>query len=413
MLPDMLWWAGAPAPAILYNAPQSNAGAGAPAHQRRKLLGLSGKIRNQALALGFDLVGLAPARRAEHADALFQWLESGCHAGMGWMARDPETRADPTRLLAGAKSIVCVALAYGAEIPPAKFWDDPLRGRVARFAWGPDYHDLIVPRLEELARFIVRDLGQPLAWKVAVDAAPILERDHAARAGLGYIGKSNILISPRFGSLLLLGEVLLDIGLDDYDSPQPQSCCAETSCAAACPTAALQPYNLDARRCISWLTIENKNEIPEALRPRLGRWIFGCDECQTSCPWTPEKSFLWAGTPAPAQSNTTAPKTRELELPPTREQAAATPHAAFRFQPEISTPRLDELLALDEKAFRERFAGTPLARAKRRGLLRNAAIALGNSGVAATRPALERAASDPDELIRAHAAWALQRLDEG
>ncbi|MCX6996141.1 MAG: DUF1730 domain-containing protein, partial [Kiritimatiellaeota bacterium] len=174
-------------------------------------MSLSEKIRRQALALGFDLVGLTPARCAEHADALFPWLKSGCHAGMGWMARDPETRADPARLLAGAKTIVCVALAYGAEEPPPECWNDPMRGRVARFAWGPDYHNLIAPRLEELAQFIARDLGRPLAWKVAVDSVPVLERDHAARAGLGYIGKSNMLITPRFGSLVLLGELLLDV----------------------------------------------------------------------------------------------------------------------------------------------------------------------------------------------------------
>ena len=347
-------------------------------------MSLSEKIRTQALALGFDLVGLAPARRAEHAETLFRWLETGCHAGMGWMTRDPETRADPTRLLASAKSIVCVALAYGAEIPPLEFWDDPLRGRVARFAWGPDYHDLMAPRLEELAHFIARDLGRPLAWKIAVDSSPILERDHAARAGLGFIGKSNLLISQRYGSLLLLGELLLDIELDSYDTPQPASCCAENSCATACPTGALvHPYQLDARRCISWLTIENKDVIPEEIRPRLGRWIFGCDECQTSCQW---------------------PVVSAHAIDP------AKLHAVFRFRPEVATPRLDELLALDEQAFRERFAGTPLLRAKRRGLLRNAAVALGNSGAIAARPVLERAAADPEELIRTHAAWALQHL---
>lgn len=347
-------------------------------------MSLSEKIRECALALGFDLVGLAPARRAENADALLPWLANGCHAGMGWLARDPETRADPARLLTGAKSIVCVALAYGAEIPPAQFWDDPLRGRVARYAWGPDYHDLIAPRLEELAHFIATDLGRMLAWKVAVDSAPILERDHAARAGLGYLGRNAMLVAPRFGSLLLLGELLLDVELDAYDAPLPPACCAENYCATACPTGALfAPRQLDARRCLSWLTIENKNEIPEEFRPRLGRWIFGCDECQTSCQW---------------------PIVSAHALDP------AKLHAAFRFQPDLSTPRLDELLALDEKGFRERFTSTPLARAKRRGLLRNAAVALGNSGVAAACPALERAAADPDELVRTHAAWALQRL---
>lgn len=345
---------------------------------------ISERIRQQALALGFDLVGLAPARRAEHAAALPSWLAGGCHAGMGWMARDPETRVEPARLLAGARSLVCVALAYGAEIPPPKFWDDPLRGHVARFAWGPDYHDLLAPRLEELAQFIARDLGRPLAWKVTVDSAPLLERDHATRAGLGFVGKSNMLVAPRFGPLLLLGELLLDLELDDYDAPTPQACCGENRCLVACPTGALaEPFRLDARRCISWLTIENKGEIPSELRPKIGRWIFGCDECQTSCQWPVVSSQL----------------SDDSKL-----------HAAFRFQPDLSTPRLDELLALDEKKFRERFGGTPLVRAKRRGLLRNAAIALGNSGLPAARPALERATTDPEELIRTHALWALQRL---
>ncbi len=433
------------------------------AQEMRNAMTLSDKIRSQALALGFDLVGLAPARRAEHADALLPWLANGCHAGMGWMARDPETRAEPARLLAGVRSIVCVALAYGADIPPPEYWDDPWRGRVARFAWGPDYHDLIAPRLKELAHYIQRDLGRPLAWKVAVDSAPILERDHAARAGFGYVGKSTLLISPRFGSLLLLGELLLDVKLDDYDAPLPLSCCAENRCAATCPTGALTaPYALDARRCISWLTIENQGAIPEELRPKLGRWIFGCDECQMSCHWSVVSS-QWSlvsgplsavsgplscktasatcqldgagGGAAPSlqqraschssleqpnkcgrgfqpRENNHSP-TAGLEAPPTKAQAAKALHAAFRFQPEISMPRLDELLALDERAFRERFAGTPLLRAKRRGLLRNAAVALGNSGLFAARPALERAATDSDEQLRAHAAWALRRLVVG
>lgn len=348
----------------------------------------SQRIRDQALKLGFDLVGFAPARPAEHADAFFRWLENGCHAGMGWMARDPQTRADPTRLLAGAQSIVCVGLACQAETPPPEYWDDPLRGRVARFAWGPDYHDLITPRLEELARFISSDCGQPLAWKVGVDSAPILERDHAVRAGLGFIGKSTLLISPRLGPLVLLGELLLAVELDAYDTPlhRPQACCeTHIRCQSACPTSALtQPYQLDARRCISWLTIENKGAIPEELRPKIGRWIFGCDECQINC----QRSAV------------------------SRQPATvAKDHTVFHFQPEISTPRLDELLTLDERAYRERFAGTPLTRTKRRGLLRNAAIALGNSGATAARATLERAATDADELIRTHAAWALHRLE--
>jgi len=398
----------------------------------------SDTIRSQALALGFDAVGLAPARRAEHAEAFGRWLADGCHAGMGWLARAPEIRADPARLLAGARSLVCVGLACAAEAPPPEFRDDPLRGRVARFAWGPDYHDVIAPRLEELARFIARDLGQPLAWRAAVDSAPLLERDHAARAGLGWLGRNAMLLAPAHGPWLLLGELLLDIELDDYDAPAPPGCCAEQPCLAACPTGALAaPYRLDARRCISYLTIENKGAIPEALRPRMGRWIFGCEECLTACHWSVVSGHLSAvscrqpeiRSPAlPGSDREQQPASGGRSLQPAREPAlrltansdrpsSAPQHSShitqnfpLRFRPELAAPRLDEILALDERGFRERCAGTPLLRAGWRGLRRNAAVALGNGGAAGARPALERAAADPDALVREHAAWALRHL---
>jgi epoxyqueuosine reductase len=308
------------------------------------------------------------------------------NAEMAWLARDPARRTNPDSVLPCVKTIVSVGLSYHVADPSPEIWNDPSRGRVARYAWGRDYHDVMVPMLEELAAFIRSEsqLGEDRT-RAYVDTGALLEREIAERAGIGFIGKNTLVLSPEFGSTLLLGEVLVAEEIAFAHDPTPRGTCGScTRCQTACPTHAFPaPYILDSRLCISYLTIENKGAIPEALRGKMGQWIFGCDDCQTVCPWV--KQFRKPG------------RQRFLS-----------------FDPAFAAPKLSELLALDDAGFKARFAGTPLLRPKRRGLLRNVCVALGN-GLGklsveerrAATTALEKAAQDAEPLIREHAAWAL------
>ncbi|HHS98129.1 MAG TPA: tRNA epoxyqueuosine(34) reductase QueG [Chloroflexi bacterium] len=341
------------------------------------------RVRDQALRLGFDLVGIAPARPPQvHLQAYREWLRRGYQAGMAWMARPDRVarREEPALILPGVRSVVCVAVNYYPG-PPPPLPDDGPRGRVSTYAWGEDYHDWMLPRLEELADFIRAQVGGEVRYRAYVDTGPVLERAFAAGAGLGFIGKNTCLIHPHFGSWLFLGEVLLEIDPPEGDRPSVRGGCGTcTRCLEACPTGALTaPYRLDARRCISYLTIEHKGPIPLELRPLLGTWIYGCDVCQEVCPW--------------------------------QRFARPTKVAAFRaVSPERARPSLPDLLALGEEGFRKRFRGTPILRIGRGRLLRNVAVALGNVGDARARSALESALDDPDPLVRQHAAWALARI---
>jgi epoxyqueuosine reductase len=349
------------------------------------------RIKEEALRLGFDLAGIAPATPSVHGNAVREWLAAGHHGDMAWLARDPERRLDPARVVTAARSVIAVGLSYAVAPPPAERWDDPRHGRIARYAWGPDYHDLLLPMLMELGRWLEAGAGRPVAWRAYVDTGPVLEREVAARAGLGFVGRNTLLVTPGFGSFLFLGEILTDLELEP-DAPAEEGgahvrygdklagCGSCRRCLESCPTHAFPAaYVLNSRRCISYLTIEHRGSLPEELRPLMKNWIYGCDECQTVCPWV--KQFARPG------------KTRFL-----------------RADPEVAAPRLTELLALDDEGFRVRFKGTPVLRTKRRGLLRNVCVALGNSGDPAAIPALERALADPEPLIRDHAEWAIQRL---
>jgi epoxyqueuosine reductase len=252
------------------------------------------------------------------------------------------------------------------------------RGWIARYAWGDDYHDVVKARLEDLRARLAADLG-PLESRVYVDTGPVVERAYAAAAGLGAWGKNTCLLHPEHGSWFFLGEVITNLEMEP-DAPRADLCGSCTACLEACPTGALvAPYALDATRCISYLTIELKGAIPEEQRPGLGRHVFGCDICQDVCPWNRRR----------------------------RERG----EAGFEPREGLLAPDLDALAVLDEAGFRETFRGSPVKRAKRRGLLRNVCVAIGNSGDAARRPVLERLAADADPLVREHAAWALGRLD--
>jgi epoxyqueuosine reductase len=348
---------------------------------------LSARIRERARELGFDAVGIAPLGPSEHAPAYARWAESG-HAGeMGYLTRADavQKRADPERVVPGAKSAIVVAKNYfpgdqpGDEALPAD------RGVFARYARHDDYHDVLTPRLIELQNWISAEL-LPVKGRAYVDTGPVLERELARRAGIGWFGRNTMLIRPRAGSYFFLGSVLVDVELA-YDEPFTDEFCGTcTSCVQSCPTGALlgnaedgAPL-MDARRCISYLTIELKGPIPRELRPLIGNRIYGCDICQEVCPWN-------------------TPKFVQI-----------TSEEAFHPRARVHGAKLIELMGMDQAEFSRRFKGSPVKRAKRRGLLRNVAVALGNWGSPEAVPVLVRSLQDDEPLIRGHAAWALGRI---
>ena len=354
-------------------------------------MSLTEQICKRARDLGFDLVGVASARPSPYSGAYRDWLAQGYHGEMGYMARAErvERRADPARILPGVHSIVCVGLNYYTglaietrffpkNLVSAGLTHDPARGLISNYAWGLDYHDVMTPRLEELVAFIGSQAGRKVAARVYVDTGPVLERAYAAEAGLGFIGKNTCLIHPKMGSWLFLGEILLDLELEPTSQQANVGCGTCRRCLEACPTGALiAPYVLDARRCISYLTIELKGSIPRAFRPLMGNWIYGCDVCQVVCPWqrfarlTEERSFQAGG-------------------------------------PGCTAPLLLDLVEMDEEMFRLRYAGTPIFRIGRHRLVRNVVVALGNWGDRRAVRALTKALGDPSPLVREHVAWALQ-----
>jgi epoxyqueuosine reductase len=341
---------------------------------------LTAEIKAEARRLGFDLVGIAPAVPPPHADALDDWLEAG-HAGdMAYLARNAVRRADPCDAVPGARAIIVCGVHYRAHEPDPALWNDPSRGQISRYAWGDDYHNILEPKLRELQAWLEERVGRAIIGRAYVDTGPVLERPVGVMAGLGFQGKNTLLIHPRQGSWFFLGEVLVDVELA-YDQPQERGGCGGcTRCLQACPTNAfVGPHVLNARRCISYLTIELKGPIPRELRPLMSNHIYGCDVCQEVCPW----NVRWGQfTQAPAF----APRSGNV------------------------APELLELIALDDEQFRARFKGSPIKRTKRRGLLRNVAVALGNWGDPQAVPALVKAVHDHEPLIRGHAAWALGRI---
>jgi len=324
-----------------------------------------------AKKLGFDSCRIASAVPPRHVEEFQAWLNAGAAGEMQWMERGSEKRCDPQKVLPGARSLVVVALNYWQGERPKRSG----AGRIARYAWGDDYHDLMLEKLERLAAFLA-ELGG--TQKCYVDTGPVLERDHAAEAGVGWHGKSTMLLDAKLGTWFFLGEILTTLDLA-ADSPQSQRCGNCTRCLTSCPTGAIiAPHRLDARRCISYLTIELKGSIPVELRPLIGDRIYGCDDCLEACPW-----------------NRFASISRE---------AAFAPRPAMAME-------LRDYLALGETEFRKLFHGSPIKRIKRRGFLRNVCVALGNIGGEADLPALRVAAADREPLIAEHAAWAISRVE--
>ena len=340
------------------------------------------QIKYAARGLGFEVAGIASVEPIERDDIAFQeWREQGFAAGMDYMTRRPELHAHPRALVPYAQSMITLAVDYATAAPA--FEHEHRYGRVARYAWGRDYHDVVKLRLQTLAVRIEEIAGREIHCRCFVDAAPLLERAVAARAGLGFFGKNTNLLQPRSGSWFFLSEILLDLELPADNHEIKVSCGSCRRCLGACPTDAFPaPYVLDSGKCISYLTIENKTAIPRELRAAIGDWIFGCDVCQDVCPF-----------------NRFASDTRWPE-----------------FHPESGVgPRLDvaEVLSIaTDEEFRARFRGTPLTRPKRRGLLRNAAVVAANVGATQAVPLLiERIENDPEPLIRSHCLWALSQLD--
>lgn len=326
-------------------------------------------IAREAAQLGFPLAGCTPLAALPRASFVSDWLASGRAGEMRYLERRGAERVDPRRAWPWARAIVAVAFPYRPPPPPPADWRATLRGRIAAYACGRDYHDRVLTLLERLAQRLHAHWPQA-TFLSYVDTGPIIEREWATQAGLGWIGRNTLLLQRHAGSYFFLGELLTDLALPA--APLPADHCGTcTRCLTACPTGALTDYAMDPRRCISYLTIEHRTAIPLALRGALENWIFGCDVCQEVCPWN-----------------------REAGSPPD----------------EALAPRLPELLALDEAGFQARFGGTAVARTRRRGLLRNVAVALGNSGNPEAVPALAAALADAEALVRGHAAWALGRL---
>jgi len=353
-------------------------------------------LRHRALGLGFDDCRFTSAAPPDHAARFGQWLADGHHGEMGWLQLNAPKRVNPQHVLPGARSVICLAVSYSSEASrgsrdasaqaaapkPATLRPEPPTpplGIIARYARYADYHDLLKAPLKTLAEEVNRLGGAGTRSLWYVDTGPVLERDLAQRAGLGFAGKHTNLISRKLGNWIFLAEILTTLELEP-DAPEKNRCGTCARCMEACPTHAIPaPFQLDARKCISYLTIELKGAIPEELRPAIGNRIYGCDDCLAVCPWN---KFA-----------------REGRL--MREHARA----------DLRQPDLPGLLALDEAGFRRRFAGTPILRTKRRGLLRNVCVALGNSGDERALPALERAAHDPEPLIAEHARWAIRRIE--
>ena len=324
--------------------------------------------------IGFDSCRIAACSCPPHAEEFRNWLHDEAHGEMSYMDRGEEKRCDPHKVLPGAKAIVVLALNYFQG--GGKTGDTPAAaGKIARYAWGDDYHDLIASKLDKIDKFLRESGGRQ---KCYVDTGPVLERDYAAQAGIGWHGKSTMLIDEHLGTWFFLAEVLTTLELPP-DEPVPDRCGTCERCIRACPTGAITaPHRLDARRCISYLTIELKSSIPLELRPLIGDRIFGCDDCLDACPW-----------------NRFAQVSRET---------------AFFAHPSTVGIPLRDYLSLSDDNFRVLFRNSPIKRIKRRGFLRNVCVALGNVGEPSDLPALERAAGDLEPLVAEHAKWAIQQI---
>jgi len=344
-------------------------------------------IKNEARRLGFVLAGVSTPDPPPHVSVFEEWLTQGRHGSMRYLseARSRLCRADPCQLMPECRSIIVLAVPYSnpgpLEAEEARSADEQPRGRVAAYAWGQDYHDVLPERLRGMVAFIEQEIGRPVAARCFTDSAPILERDLAQRAGLGWIGKNTCLINPHHGSYFFLAELLLDVVLEPDPSFEADRCGKCRRCIDACPTnCILEDRTLDARRCISYLTIELRDEIPVELRPRMANWVFGCDICQAFCPW-----------------NRFGPSTGD---------------PAFGSRGASSSPLLLKQLQLTAEEFRRQSAGSAVRRARHAGYQRNLAVAAGNIVDREGIPTLRAVAERGESLAQEHALWAIRQISD-
>jgi epoxyqueuosine reductase len=342
------------------------------------------QIKHLARACGFELAGIAPALPVDDFERFQNWRAAGMAGEMTYLTdRRGDLRSDPRNLLSSAKSVVCVGKLYNTGFPHWLDIDDHETGWISRYAWGADYHDVMRAGLKDLVRRIAEVHGEPFDWKICIDTAPLLERSYARAGGLGWIGKNTCLVNQEQGSWFFLGELLLSIPLTP-DTPPPDRCGTCRRCIDACPTDAIVQnqngaWTVDARECISYLTIEKRGHLPEEIdQERMTNHVFGCDICQDVCPWN--------------------------RRAPISDEAA--------FAPEEFPSRLEDIAEFTEGEFRSRFRHSPVLRAKYSGFLRNVAIAMGNSGTPQMREPLERLASHSDEVVATAAQKALGLLDK-
>ena len=332
--------------------------------------GLKQAIKEKARQLGFILAGVTSSESLSHYGIFEEWLSAGMHGTMDYLAeeRSRVRRANPKEILPECKSILVLGIPYAS----------PTESSIAAYALGRDYHDILPERLQTIVDFIEQQVGHPVPNRYYTDSGPLLERELAQRAGLGWIGKNTCLINPQTGSSFFLAEILLGIELEPDEPFKTDHCGTCTRCIDACPTKCILPdRTLDARRCISYLTIELKDDIPEDLRPHMQGWAFGCDICQQVCPWN---RFSLPADPA--------------------------------FEPLISLPVLTSDLLLTSQEFKQHFKDSPLRRTKRRGYLRNIAVATGNCGDKDDIPILEKALKDEEPIVREHAKWAIDQINK-
>jgi len=333
-------------------------------------------VKAEAARLGFVACGITHADH-DFGPRLRAWLAAGSHGQMGWMEDRADQRAGPQALWPEARSVIMLGMSYAPTVDPLALADVQDRGRISVYAQGQDYHDVVKKALKALARWMVEQAPNDL--KVFVDTAPVMEKPLAGQAGLGWQGKHTNLVSRDHGSWLFLGSIYTTLDLEP-DAASADTCGSCTACQTACPTDAFPaPYRLDARRCISYLTIEHKGPIPHAFRRAMGNRIYGCDDCLAACPWN-------------------------------KFAEAASANKAFAARAELAMPRLADLLALDDAAFRRVFSGSPIKRIGRDRMVRNAAIAAGNSGEQALAAPLGMLVHDADETVREAASWALAEL---
>ena len=340
-------------------------------------------IKAEAHRLGFDFVGVTTPASPTSFRNYQSWIKAGRHGEMGYLGTQPalERRGDPLQILPECQSVLVLGIRHDKPAAHHASTSSQPYGRIASYAWGDDYHDVLPERLKALVAFIERHIGSTVPNRWYTDTGPILERELAQRAGLGWIAKNSMLINPKLGSYFLLAEILLGIDLEPDVPFAADHCGSCTRCLDACPTSCILPdRTLDARRCISYLTIELKGAIPVDLRSQMGDWVFGCDICQEVCPWN-------------------------IRFAPEQGEPAFAPRQA------VPSVDLETALSISPEAFNAKFKGSAVKRANRRGYLRNVAVALGNAGRAASVPALaESLLNDAEALVRAHAAWALGQI---